>query len=212
MKKAGQKRTLSSSKSETTRKKESSTVRERIIETAVRLFESQGYAATGINQIIAESNAAKASFYDHFLSKELLGKEYLIRYGKRHLTLIRSLIEHSETPKEFLSSWVKIIRRQLRMQKLYGCPMANLRAQIGSDSPLLAREVQKLTTETLAVLADFLLVQKAAANEKSARLMARRMFSAYEGAIHLWQLTGEAEALEDIEFLSLQILQTSEHN
>src|SRR3990170_8711751 len=46
--------------------------RDRIIDTALRLFYEQGYLATGINQIIAESQVAKATFYSHFSSKENL--------------------------------------------------------------------------------------------------------------------------------------------
>lgn len=183
------------------------TARDRIVETAARLFESQGYAATGINQIIAESKTAKASFYDYFPSKELLGKEYLARYGQHHIALIQNLIQRSASPRDFLASWVKLIKRQLRSQKLYGCPMANLRAQIGNDSPLLVREIQKLTSQTLATLADYLQSEKLASDSKMALLMARRVFAAYEGAIHLWQLTGEASALDDIEFLALNVIQ-----
>jgi AcrR family transcriptional regulator len=183
------------------------TARDRIVETAARLFESQGYAATGINQIIAESKTAKASFYDYFPSKELLGKEYLTRYGRHHIALIQNLIQRSASPRDFLASWVKLIKRQLRSQKLYGCPMANLRAQIGSDSPLLVREIQKLTAQTLATLAHYLQSENLASDSKMALLMARRVFAAYEGAIHLWQLTGEAGALDDIEYLAQNVLQ-----
>lgn len=183
------------------------TARDRIVETAAHLFESQGYAATGINQIIAESKTAKASFYDYFPSKELLGKEYLARYGQHHIALIRNLIARSASPGVFLSSWVKLIKRQLRSENLYGCPMANLRAQIGSESPLLVREIQKLTAQTLATLADYLQAEGLASDSKTALLMARRVFAAYEGAIHLWLLTGEASALDDIEFLALNAMQ-----
>ena len=182
------------------------TARDRIVETAARLFESQGYAATGINQIIAESKPAKASFYDYFPAKELLGKEYLARYGQHHIALIQNLIQRSVSPRDFLASWVKLIKRQLRSQKLYGCPMANLRAQIGSDSPLLVREIQKLTAQTLATLADYLQAEGLASDGKTALLMARRVFAAYEGAIHLWFLTGEVLALDDIEFLALNAM------
>jgi AcrR family transcriptional regulator len=51
--------------------------RDRIIDTALRLFYEQGYLATGINQIIAESQVAKATFYSHFPSKENLCIAYL---------------------------------------------------------------------------------------------------------------------------------------
>ncbi|MEL7535330.1 MAG: TetR/AcrR family transcriptional regulator, partial [Bacteroidota bacterium] len=51
--------------------------RERLIETAERLFYSQGFNATGINQILSESKVARASLYQHFGSKEKLALAYL---------------------------------------------------------------------------------------------------------------------------------------
>ncbi|MHA4812318.1 TetR/AcrR family transcriptional regulator [Flavitalea flava] len=52
-------------------------VRDHIVETACRLFYTQGYNLTGINQIIEEAGVAKASLYYHFPSKEDLCVEYL---------------------------------------------------------------------------------------------------------------------------------------
>ena len=176
---------------------------ERIVATATRLFESQGYAATGINQIIAESKTAKASFYDHFASKELLGKEYLARYGQNHLVLIRTLMERAVSADDFIRAWVRILKRQLRLKKFYGCPMSNLRAQTGNSSPVLAREVKLLAEKTIAVIADYLEQLKPGT---SAPLAARRIFSAYEGAIHIWQLIGDEAALDDIEFMARAVL------
>ncbi|WP_042160997.1 TetR/AcrR family transcriptional regulator [Paenibacillus gorillae] len=47
--------------------------RDTILSTAARLFQLQGYSATGLNQIIKESNAPKGSLYYHFPG----GKEQL---------------------------------------------------------------------------------------------------------------------------------------
>ena len=47
-------------------------VRKRILTSATRLFYRQGIKNTGINQIITESNVAKASFYQYFPSKDRL--------------------------------------------------------------------------------------------------------------------------------------------
>jgi AcrR family transcriptional regulator len=46
--------------------------RERILETAYRLFSRHGIHAVGIDRIIAEADVAKATLYHHFGSKEAL--------------------------------------------------------------------------------------------------------------------------------------------
>jgi len=43
-----------------------STAREQIVETTCDLLEAQGYHATGLNQIVAESGAPKGSLYHYF--------------------------------------------------------------------------------------------------------------------------------------------------
>lgn len=57
--------------------------RERILETAMRLFYADGIRAVGIDRLIAESQVAKASFYRHFPSKDGLALAYLRRRHER---------------------------------------------------------------------------------------------------------------------------------
>ncbi len=42
------------------------TARERVIDAALELFQTQGYSATGLNQILAASGAPKGSLYHYF--------------------------------------------------------------------------------------------------------------------------------------------------
>ncbi|MGT2433728.1 TetR/AcrR family transcriptional regulator [Cupriavidus basilensis] len=53
--------------------------RERILDTAARLFYQDGLRATGIDKIIAESGVAKMSLYRHFASKNELISAFLDR-------------------------------------------------------------------------------------------------------------------------------------
>ena len=67
--------------------------RDRILETASRLFYTQGYNNTGINQLIKAAKVAKASFYEYFPSKEDLLLEYLKVAAERTNTLLRAAVE-----------------------------------------------------------------------------------------------------------------------
>jgi len=51
--------------------------RDRILDTAARLFYQDGFRATGIDKIIAESDVAKMSLYRHFASKNELISAFL---------------------------------------------------------------------------------------------------------------------------------------
>src|SRR5678810_1232020 len=50
----------------------SSTKRDQLIDTALRLFAKNGYRATGIDTILAEAGVAKMTLYHHFKSKDEL--------------------------------------------------------------------------------------------------------------------------------------------
>src|SRR5437667_11635438 len=52
------------------RQRETSEARQRLLETADRLFYRDGIRAVGIDRIIAEAGVAKMSLYNHFPSKD----------------------------------------------------------------------------------------------------------------------------------------------
>ena len=56
---------------------ELSPARRRLLDTATRLFYEGGIHAVGIDRIIAEAGVAKATFYNHFPSKDDLVVAYI---------------------------------------------------------------------------------------------------------------------------------------
>src|SRR5215211_3884337 len=77
--------------------------RGRAVETAADLFRRQGYAATGVAQVIDESATPKGSFYFNFPGgKEELGVEALRLGGSRLLAGIEALAAQISDPTQFV--------------------------------------------------------------------------------------------------------------
>lgn len=190
---------------------EGSNPRDRILATAARLFNTHGYPNTGVNLIVAEASAARASFYDYFPSKEALGVAYLRSYGEENLTFLKTLMQRHPKPQEFVRAWTMILKRQSR-QGLTGCPMANLVAQVADTAPALTTDVQSMATRTIVTLTEYL--ERAQTNgqwksKKSAGSTARQLFAAYEGVLQIWRLTGKTAALDDLFEMGACILDRS---
>src|SRR5262249_42768636 len=75
------------------RPREASEARQRILETADRLFYREGVRAVGIDRIIAEAGVAKMSLYKHFASKDDLILAALMHREEGVLQFFRSSME-----------------------------------------------------------------------------------------------------------------------
>ena len=73
--------------------------KQQILESAARLFEKQGYHATGLNEIIRESGAPKGSLYYYFPEgKEQIGAETALWAGAQMAERIRYGLSQSPDP------------------------------------------------------------------------------------------------------------------
>ena len=87
-----------------------STMREQIIDTTSTLLEAQGYHATGLNQILAESGAPKGSLYYYFpQGKEELTAAAVEQSGKITAERIRAGLATFEDATEAIQSFVHTI-------------------------------------------------------------------------------------------------------
>lgn len=117
-------------------------VKDRILQTADRLFYQQGYRATGINQIIKEAEVAKASFYQYFPSKEELCREYLEQRSIKAHARQKSFITNGETPIERVCNLFENIRFNARNNNFNGCPFLNISAEINEHESSLRQVVK----------------------------------------------------------------------
>ena len=114
--------------------KETLQPRERILDTAYRLFLGQGYNSTGINQIIEEADVAKASFYQHFKSKEDLCVGVL---EKRHQYIeeqAQALSAQKRSPKMKVLASFDLIALLNEKESFRGCAFLNILSEIEADN------------------------------------------------------------------------------
>lgn len=135
--------------------------KERILEKTFTLFHKQGYNATGINQIIDESKVAKASFYQHFKSKEDLCVAFL---EKRHSFWFDELLKFTANTEDsnakVLASFDFLIFMN-KNENFRGCSFLNILSEIPSDNVKILNVIQShkndLRTYFLEILKDELI-------------------------------------------------------
>jgi AcrR family transcriptional regulator len=106
-----------------------SNVKDRILEVASRLFYDQGYNLTGINQIIAEADIARASLYNHFESKTELLLAYLDKTRQDWFADLDEFLRPVTDPREkILALFDFRIMRQRRLD-FKGCQFSKIGAE-----------------------------------------------------------------------------------
>ena len=96
--------------------------REKILDTAGRLFYEQGFRAVGIDTIIAEANVAKMTLYTHFRSKDDLIVAYLKRADEESWDWLNGLIAGIASPRDKLVAIFDGVGELADSPECLGCP------------------------------------------------------------------------------------------
>jgi AcrR family transcriptional regulator len=101
-------------------------MKERILETADRLFYLQGIRAVGVDTIAAEIGISKRTLYNHFPSKDALIAAYLA--GR-----FKPIPASDKPPVEQILGSFDALERRFDRADFRGCPFVNAVAELGSD-------------------------------------------------------------------------------
>ncbi|MEQ9619295.1 MAG: TetR/AcrR family transcriptional regulator [Deltaproteobacteria bacterium] len=103
--------------------------KDKILESAKKLFHLKGFYQTSIDEILSDSGVTKSNFYYHFKSKEELGLIYLDRRIKQYETEVLSttLENNSESPASRIDKFYKKVKTfHTDLSCVKGCPFGNL--------------------------------------------------------------------------------------
>jgi AcrR family transcriptional regulator len=117
------------------RTRETSEARQRILETADRLFYQEGVRAVGIDRIIAEAGVAKMSLYKHFPSKDDLILAVLKYREEGVLEFFRSAMErHGKKAKSPLRAFFTALKEWFETPGFRGCAFQNAAVELADPT------------------------------------------------------------------------------
>lgn len=115
--------------------------RDRVLETAARLFYEHGIRAVGVDRVVAESGVGKATLYRHFPTKDDLMVAALELRHEPTIAFIKRLAEEAgETPRERLLGFFGQLEEAFGSPGWHGCAFANATLEL-HDPSHPAREV-----------------------------------------------------------------------
>lgn len=131
-----------------------------MLETAAELFRTQGYHATGLNQLVSAGGAPKGSLYFHFPGgKEQLAAEALAVSGARLCTLLDGLLRTAPDACVAIESVVDAIAQELVDSDFQrGCPVATVALDAAASEPIRQSCASSYTSWREAI-ADYLTAQ-----------------------------------------------------
>jgi AcrR family transcriptional regulator len=118
----------------------SDSVRERILDTATRLFYHRGIPGTGVDAVTTSAGVAKMSLYRHFGSKDQLIVECLARLDVRyHNCFVDQVENRAGDPAEKLLTVFDVLGEWFASDHFRGCAFINATVEL-ADQQHPARE------------------------------------------------------------------------
>ncbi len=189
-------RTVSIFMVEIMEKRKGAATREHVLESAMRLINVKGYAATSINDIIEVTGVKKGNLYFHFSNKEELVYTMIEKARDDYRDYITSRIKGG-TALEILYSIFDAVFQYHRARKFEGgCIFGNIALELGDENPRYAQLVHEIFAEWAE---QFVPLIKAAQGEGTinavleAPALARHIVASLEGAVMLSRLSKKAK-------------------
>lgn len=128
--------------------------RRRLLDTATRLFYSEGIRAVGIDRIIGEAGVAKATFYNHFPTKDDLVLAYVEEQD--HLGREAVAMLPKQPPRDMIAAVLGRISDAVVAGGWRGCPFLNAAAEYPNPKSPVRQAIDQRRLWYHGVLRDLL--------------------------------------------------------
>ncbi len=168
--------------------------REELVEKALQVFYSNGFHATGMDKLVAETGISKTSMYKHFRTKEeLILATLRLRDEQFRNMVIRRVEALADTPRARLLAFFDVLVEWLESDAFKSCMFIKASSEFQEAN----HPIHRFSAEHKRMLRDSMqeLAEEAGAPDPAA--LARRLMMLKEGAIITAHLHGADGVGED---------------
>ena len=185
--------------------KDGGPTRERILQVAERLITDQGYNATSIDQVIAESSSSKGAFFHHFSSKADLAVQLVDRYVASdlgHLDAGLAATADIQDPADRVVAFLRFYEDGADdlLAEQSGCLYATVLAEREFTGTDINRHVARAEETWRRAFADLLcpaLADRQLAIDLDLEALADHLFTTFEGGFILCRTTENPSAMRE---------------
>jgi AcrR family transcriptional regulator len=172
------------------------TTKARILETTAELFRRQGYAGTGLKQIVTNANAPFGSIYHHFPGgKEQLGAEVIRSSGLMYQELITTILDDApDIVTGVRDCFIGAAEVLKATDYADACPIETVSLEVSSTNEVLRQACADVFESWIA--AGLARHEGAGLPREQARALTILFIAALEGAFVLCRAQRNTEALE----------------
>ncbi|WP_086931765.1 TetR/AcrR family transcriptional regulator [Agarilytica rhodophyticola] len=184
--------------------------KEHLVETAQRLFYRQGFRATGIDLVLAESGVAKKTLYNHFKSKDELIIAALQRRDEQFMSNLRQtiarLLSKQEVDVKFakISAYFDALSEWINSDNFCGCMFINASAEYPrQDDP-----IHVACTNHKKLVIQFIEELLSECKFENAHTIAKQMALLSDGAIVNAHTTNDYNAANEAKVVAMRLLES----
>jgi TetR/AcrR family transcriptional repressor of lmrAB and yxaGH operons len=133
--------------------------RQPIVNAAVTLFRQQGYAGTGLNDIVDASGAPKGSLYHYFpAGKASIAIAAVEEAGRRVAETLAKLADESRTTGDLLRDHARLLSKWMRKSGFRdGCPITTVLLELAPKDRGVSEAGRKAYATRIAIIKDKLI-------------------------------------------------------
>jgi TetR/AcrR family transcriptional regulator, transcriptional repressor for nem operon len=185
--------------------------RQSILDTGQRIVAHKGFAAVGLNEVLAEAGIPKGSFYYYFSSKDAFGEAMLKSYFDDYLAnMDRIFAQADKTSAERLMRYWQNFHDTQSADGYQGrCLAVKLGAEVSDLSELMRMVLKNGTTGIVDRLEQMIirgLAEGSLSVEASPRLTAEALYDTWLGASVMAKIHRSRDSLDRAMTITRQLL------